>query len=72
MTLDKAIVKSFPTGYILHDKSGFNRFTLKAPAWLIIEHWGQTDDGLEWFVAVTGVQHKSMSDGIEELQRLRG
>lgn len=66
-----AIAKYFPKGYVIHDKSGFNRLLTPCKTWMVIEHWGKTDDDLEWYVAVTGIYNGSMAEAIKELQSLR-
>lgn len=65
------IAKHFPKGYIVHDKTGFNRITTPCETWMVIEHLGKTHDGLEWYAAVTGKFNPSMLGAIQELHRLR-
>jgi len=68
--MPRAIVKSFPKGYTVFGYS-LQPFQTPFDCWMIVEHFGINEDGLEVFIAMTGRKHRTMLDCISELHWVR-
>lgn len=68
--MTNSIVKRFPKGYIIHNDAMMQKET-PYECWMIVDHFGKNEQGLEVFIAVTGRVHRTMANAISELRWVR-
>lgn len=68
--MTNSIVKRFPKGYIIHNDAMMQKETPRE-CWMIVDHFGRNDAGLEVFIAVTGRCQPTMADAISEMKWVR-
>lgn len=66
----RCIVKRFPKGYIVHSYAMQQEKT-PCECWMVVEHYGKNENGLEVFLAPSGGMHRSRENAISELRWLR-